>query len=189
MASNIIDARAGKNNQARRCSNGGRSVLLTTVSVSGASFSACTATPVFCVACRPATMAKPAQRTTYNPNPNDHTKPCAEVVSCGSTRNGKVNSAPNEPTFDNEYRRYGEVNGYTRANQACTSGPVDERMKYGKPTLASSNVRMRRVGCVPSAGFQAVLGVMGSVHAASTSKPTCNHVCNLRFEVDMRKWQ
>ena len=56
--------------------------------------------------------------------------------------------------FDNAYSRYGERPGSARPNQACTKGLVPAGTKYGSPTVAVSNSRIRSAGSVLSVGFQ-----------------------------------
>ena len=65
-------------------------------------------------------------RLHEGPNPPAQIQPCMVRVNHGSNRNGYDTSASIDPRFDSANRRYTELFGIERWNQACVSGPVDE---------------------------------------------------------------
>ena len=70
---------------------------------------------------------------------------------------------------------------YRRAYQACASGPVVERRKYGNPTVTASSPRMRRIGSSGPDGFQPAEGKMGSARTLTTNSDECTIICARGF--------
>ena len=53
------------------------------------------------------------------------------------------------------------------ANQPCISGPVDERMKYGRPMQIASRVIMWMIGFSVPVGFHVDSGMIFTVATAA----------------------
>ena len=64
-----------------------------------------------------------------------------------------------------------------RAYQACSSGLVVASMKYGRPTLAASSPRMRRLGSASPIGFQLASGRIGNAAMPAASRARWTSVC------------
>ena len=74
-------------------------------------------------------QASSAQETTKQANNPDHSQDCPRVGNTGSTAIGYANSASIEPKFDKAKSRYGTRPDRSRANQACSNGPVVDNTK------------------------------------------------------------
>ncbi len=48
---------------------------------------------------------------------------------------------------------------------------VELRIKYGRPMVAASSIRIRRVGSPASSGFHEALGRIGSNRQLTSSRP------------------
>ena len=128
------------------------------------------------------------QNTAYKAIPQDQPFTCSIRVLQGSTTNGYATNANSEPTLDNAYSLYGEAPAWARANHACTSGPVEERIMYGTPKLSPSNLRIAHTGVPSPSGWSASLGVMGSVQIAIINKTPCTQACLRGGRKWFRQW-
>jgi hypothetical protein len=106
----------------------------------------------------------------------------------GSTAIGYVSSASSEARLDSANRRYGTAPGRNCVTQACTSGPVVDSMKYGRPTQAIKVAAMARPGSVAASDADAGPGRMGSAAIAATSSTTCTRLCHTGRSNDTEAW-
>src|ERR1019366_3279224 len=93
---------------------------------------------------------------------------------CGSTKNGKLTSASNDPKFESANKRYGIPDPERRTYHACNNGLVEDSRKYGKPIVAPSKIRMRNVGSPACVGRHMGFGKIGSRKQLAPSSPTCS---------------
>ena len=113
--------------------------------------------------------AHAAQRATKSTIPHDHAIACDVRERLGSTREGKLTKAINDPILDRAYNRYGERSGFIMLNHFWIKGPVDERTKYGNPRLIVKILMIRHTGSAPVVGFHEFAGIMGNMNGIDSS--------------------
>src|SRR6185503_11657169 len=83
-----------------------------------------------------------AHNNANAPYANDHPHACSRFVSVGSISTGYASSPAIEPAFDSAKKRHGIAPPLEREYQLCSSGLVDDKRKYGRPTVAASNPKI-----------------------------------------------
>ena len=112
----------------------------------------------------------------------DQSHACAFVLSPGSSTIGNAKSARKDPKLERAYKRYGEPL-WIPLYQDCKSGPVDERTKYGRPTLTLSSATICQTGLSAPLGFQLDPGVSGEFHAVDAQ---VNHTSDVSSSTQCR---
>ena len=96
--------------------------------------------------------------------PIAHIHPCPRRDKVGSINTGYVSKPSSDPTLEREYKRAYDCSGKILLNHACMRGPLDARIKNGKPTETMSNLKISKIGVLTSFGFQLGSGIIGEVH-------------------------